>query len=281
MRPFWGIDLTRNKKNDRRDGDLFIVASASSEKAGQFADTVIRADAAKEKTKLPLPLRIVQYVFGMTALICMLSIFRAEVSFAEAYSNAPGVFWAAGICLVLFCVLALLSKWKSSNALVREENAAVSAKMDTLASGLFAELGVPANAKTVDVLSFRYVLKNGKPIVKADGFAEYQNLACKVYTVDDMLYLADPLHKYAFLLSEIQGIRTVKKQVSFMEWNKPYHFTEEPYKAYRIRTNEFGAVFSTPYYILEIRHSGELWGIYFPCYELPVFEALTGKAAAE
>ena len=31
---------------------------------------------------------------------------------------------------------------------------------------------------------------------------------------------------------------------------------------------------------LELEHEGETWGIYFPCYELPVFEELTGLKAA-
>ena len=34
-----------------------------------------------------------------------------------------------------------------------------------------------------------------------------------------------------------------------------------------------------PYYILEVVHNTETYGIYIPCYELPVFEELTGLRA--
>ena len=33
------------------------------------------------------------------------------------------------------------------------------------------------------------------------------------------------------------------------------------------------------YHILELEINGELWGIYFPCYELMVFEEITGLKA--
>ena len=35
------------------------------------------------------------------------------------------------------------------------------------------------------------------------------------------------------------------------------------------------------YHILELEHGGENYGIYFPCWELPVFERLTGLNAEE
>ena len=43
--------------------------------------------------------------------------------------------------------------------------------------------------------------------------------------------------------------------------------------------NNMGNVFFKPYYILEIEHNDEIFGIYFPCYELPIFEKLTGLTA--
>ena len=42
-----------------------------------------------------------------------------------------------------------------------------------------------------------------------------------------------------------------------------------------------GEVSIKPYYVLEIENDGDLYGIYFPCYELATFERLTGLNAQE
>ena len=55
---------------------------------------------------------------------------------------------------------------------------------------------------------------------------------------------------------------------------------EEPnkgyYKQFKITGDDDDGVSFKPYYILQFRHEGELWGIYFPCYDLEAFERLTG-----
>jgi hypothetical protein len=51
---------------------------------------------------------------------------------------------------------------------------------------------------------------------------------------------------------------------------------EPPYKECKFGVNQFGDIFSKTHYILEFRHSGETWGVYFLPYELPVFTKLTG-----
>jgi hypothetical protein len=40
-----------------------------------------------------------------------------------------------------------------------------------------------------------------------------------------------------------------------------------------------GFVFCKEYHVLELEQNGEEWGIWFPPYELPAMEALTGLKA--
>ena len=51
------------------------------------------------------------------------------------------------------------------------------------------------------------------------------------------------------------------------------------YKPYHMSIDNFGCLNCNSYYILEVVHNTETYGIYIPCYELPVFEELTGLRA--
>lgn len=85
--------------------------------------------------------------------------------------------------------------------------------------------------------------------------------------------------KYAFPRSACVAIHTVKKHIRVASWNKSINLNKGIYKPYKLTTDNYGAVHCQYYHILEIRQNGEAWGLYFPCYELPTFEALTGLKA--
>ena len=84
---------------------------------------------------------------------------------------------------------------------------------------------------------------------------------------------------YGFELSELKAIRTYTKGVIVPFWNKDEDIGEEKYKLYKVRKNSNGDINFKGYHVLEIEHGGELWGLYFPSYELSVFEKLTGLKA--
>lgn len=62
-------------------------------------------------------------------------------------------------------------------------------------------------------------------------------------------------------------------------WNKDDSFKADTYKRFKIETTKYGKIYVKPYYILELEYMDETWGIYFPNYELPAFECITGLKA--
>ena len=50
--------------------------------------------------------------------------------------------------------------------------------------------------------------------------------------------------------------------------------TSEKYIQYKLKTNNYGIISIDVYYILEFEHNGEIYGIYFPNYELFTFKKL-------
>ena len=79
--------------------------------------------------------------------------------------------------------------------------------------------------------------------------------------------------------AELKSIQTVKKRIAIPSWNKEEGPTEGEFKPYKMTVNDMDMVFFKPYYILVGERNGEEYGIYFPCYELAVFENLTGLKA--
>lgn len=77
------------------------------------------------------------------------------------------------------------------------------------------------------------------------------------------------------------SIITVKKRAVMMSWNKDEAYNKGVYKQYKLVEDNLGRVSGKNYHILELNSGGERWGIYFPRYELPVFEEITGLKADE
>jgi len=287
MKPFLGIDLTIDKKNTQLNGKEFLIAKTSSALTQSFERSSDQAMETIEKSELPLLLRILQAICGFIALIMFFgtinAFIRSDTSPVQAYHNVPWLYWVGGACLVVWLVLKLFSRKKEKTVLEDEENARVFSSLESVSNSIYTELSVPADATEVDILTFFYKEKGEQIKVCEKGMqiAPYLNPIFKVFSDAEYLYLADLEGKYAFPLSSIRAIRTIKKHIRIMEWNKETRFDDGIYKQYKLTSDNYGCIHCKHYHILEVSHNDETWGIYIPCYELPVFEKLTGLKAQQ
>lgn len=282
MKPFLGVNVTDDKDNELFNGEEFNAekpSAAYSESFEKAAENQIELD---KKAKLPLPLRIIQGVTGFAGLIILAGIFKSDLELTEAYNNAPAFFWICGICLAIWFVLYMLSKKKAKATYTSEEGNLTASRLDKAMDNIFAELGVPETAVQTDILSFAYKVKEGEVVPKTPplGTTPFNNLIYRAYVQNDCLCLTNLDGRNEFPLEEIKEIRTVKKKILLPDWNKETRPNKGEYKQYKLATDKNGFVHVKPYHILVLEHAGEEWGIYFPCYELPIFENLTGVKAA-
>ena len=206
-----------------------------------------------------------------------------SVTLRLAVQNAPLLLALAFLSLIGGCVVLLLSSRRRDSVTEADAEAAINA-LDTQVRRSYDELGVPAEAVDTDVMFFRYTMKNGEPVVKSPGlqFTTHFNLNLKAYRTENALMLAELECLYAFPFSELQSIRRIDARASVHSWNKEVAPNEEPYKQYNLAVNgNFGSVHFKHYYVLTLVREGEEMGIYFPPYELPVFERLTGLRAED
>lgn len=289
MRPFLGVDITNNRKNEKMNGEELIIARASQtelESLENFGSEQV--DMILNKVKLPLPVRILSGICGIIALLGAMIAIITFVGRNEqdsipvtVFTDYPWIFITAAICFVIWSVCTLIGRKKEKSITEGNEYKELVNKTDSIADGITKDFNIPDGATEVDIISMTYSEKDGKikPRIRDFLFTPYMNYVMRIFRDDDTLYLADWEEKYAIPLSELRAIHTVNKRITLPMWNKDVEANKGEYKKYKIRVEKYGDIEVKPYHILEFFHGGTDWGIYFPCYELEVIEKITGLKA--
>ncbi|MBQ9703028.1 MAG: hypothetical protein IJV68_00615 [Clostridia bacterium] len=283
MKPIFGIDITLDKNNENINCDRFISKSISGETKQGFEEKTEGFNDTVKKSQLPGWIQIVKYILGLYAIIVAVGVLRAltSVNIQQAFSNAPVLIISGIVCAALWLGLHLYSKKKEKDVFEEMDAEEQVASIEEDVNKIYEELGVPQNAAAVDILLFKYKEKDGKIIPKTVGMqtCEFFNMEVKIFVRDGKLHLADVENLYSFDMSKLKSIETINKSTSLLSWNKEIGYDEERYKKHKISVNNLGNIIIKPYHILALEHNGEEWGLYFPCYELEIFEILTGLKA--
>ncbi|MBQ9806892.1 MAG: hypothetical protein IJW49_10370 [Clostridia bacterium] len=284
MKPIFAIDISTDKKNEQWNSDSFIAASTKSNKQETLRQHLEEAEKSLDAAKLPLPLRIIRTVCGYLFLVILLGIIRAlrDVGLQQGYQNAPWLFWLGGASLLTYAVLQILGQKRTNRVMGATDTRGLLRDIEQATDEIYRDLQVPQDAIDADILTFHYKIKKGNPVAKAVGFTtEYVNTEVKMFVKDGCFCIADNEHRYDFPLESFKRIRIVKKRITMPFWNKETDFDQEPYKRYNITANNMGMLLIKPYYVLELEHDGEAYGIYFPPYERPAFERLLNMSPEE
>lgn len=286
MKPFIGIDITENKNNEEINGEEFVVQETSRELYEAYDKATDEIGGFHKKATMPVWYRIIHKIIGVGALIVSTSIVKIVLNndgietFVKVLKEMPWFVLLGLACWAVFGVMALIGRKKVKTIAESDEYNHTQSKAESLSNTIYSELGVPPQAPFVDVLSFQYKIKDGeiKPKGKQTKLVPFINIAFRIHSDGEKLYLTEMESKYAFELSELKGIKIIKERGAIQSWNKDEPFNKGEYKQYKITKNDYGYYFKH-YCILELEHNGELWEIYFPDYELPIFEQLTGLKA--
>ena len=166
MTPLFCVDITENRNNDRINGcDTELLEQKTSDLLSSSHDRLLeRAETVNGHARLPAFLRLIWYLCGILALLIVLAVVKnlSTVSLARMYLNAPWMFFACPICAVVWLVLTLLARRREKTVLGSEEAARTASRLESNRKAIFDELGIPADAAAVDVLLFRYVVRNGQ-----------------------------------------------------------------------------------------------------------------------
>lgn len=285
MKPFYGIDRTTLKKNTFHEGDCFIAATVSDMTRQSYERALQSAAKELEATKLNPLLRGLKTVCSWITLIVFLSTIRAlrNVTIAEAFENAPFIFWLMGGCGMVWLVLTILTNRKAKTVMAGEDFNMSTRQLEGEIDRVFRELQVPDDAKQVDVVQLTYRWKNGTVKISTTGSetTPYTNVSLRVFRREDVLCLADLENRYELPISAMRRLKMVKKPLVIQGWNKEEKLNDPFYKPYKLTMDNYERVHTKSYGLLELSHDGVDWALWLPPYELNYISALTGLPITE
>lgn len=285
MKPFYGIDRTTLKKNTFHEGDCFIAATVSDMTRQSYERALQSAAKELEATKLNPVLRGLKTVCSWITLIVFIGTIRAlrNVTIAEAFENAPFIFWLMGGCGVVWLVLTYLTNRKAKAVMAGEDFNMSTRRLESEIDRVFRELQVPEDAKEVDVVQLTYRWKNGTVKISTTGSetTPYTNVSLRVFRREDVLCLADLENRYELPISAMRRLKMVKKPLVIQGWNKEEKLNDPFYKPYKLTMDNYERVHTKSYGLLELNHDGVDWALWLPPYELNYISALTGLPITE
>lgn len=287
MKPIFCTDITVDKHNQVINGSEFITANASEDIRAELDKKANDLENTIQSSKTPSWMVMVKNIAGFGALVMAMSLFSTAMQ-----AGSIGAIFAGGnltttiICLGAVAIWFYLGRVSKEREKSIRNNTDIKARSNELENGiamLYSSMGVPANAVSADIIMFQYKMKDGQinPVSPLMMPTPYFNFECKVYADGDCLCIADTENVYSFKKCEILGTRFIEQKTSFVSWNKAAGPTDAPYAEYGLTLGKLGTIVCNGYYALDFKHDGEMCEIYFPVYELPVFEGIINSLKNE
>ena len=282
MNPFYCIDNTTDRKNTTiNTSRQFTVKETSLELTNSFIETAKEKTALIKKASAPIIVEVACFILSIITLICCRLISENNELNGAIFKvlGLTGILEKLPLFLAIFCALFVIGTMvyydkRHLKVLNGKKMKELHAKDDETYKRILTELDLPESTTEVEILIFRYFDKNGK-IIPFDvaKLGSCRSVVCKCYTDHNSLYMADITGKYKFDLNDLLSIKTLEK--SF------YYTPKHTEKAFNTESDVKKNIKIKKCHILELEHNGELWGIYFPCYELDTIEKLTGLKAED
>ena len=269
-----------NRYNEQKDGEKFIVKKLGGELARKQSAFEKEEVAFNKTAMLPawisIPALIMTFA-GLIALLVFFEIFDEDTSFAQAMERVGWLFITG---IVLFAAGGGITAWnmiKAARATKTPAYAYLKERARKLNRECYDELGVPEDAKTIDVTGVAYKKKNGAADGKLPWNASYSNVEAAFYADADAIMFAFTDCVFAVPRARILSVKCVEKYISVAEWTKEEPFNKGRYKNYKIKKNgNSGNIMIKPYYTVICRDENyEEYQIIIPCYDAePVVQAI-------
>ena len=257
------------------DGARFVTNRIDLEFKREMDSTFDAALETAAKASLPAWLTLLKAICYLGFFIVIAAVVRNidELSLTDMLKNSPVIFIICGVCIVLWAALHIAEKARYKKVESTGEIDKTTEKMEQLDRRSEELLGIPHDRKAVDVLSFRYIEKNGKIKIKEELFSKYSNNEMKLFRDNDDLCLADLECVYSFPISGFKKYVLKKKKADMDEWNKDVPFNKGQYKQYKMTANDYDTIFCK-YYALQFADVFGEYEIFFPEYELEAFKSI-------
>ncbi|MBE6634641.1 MAG: hypothetical protein E7617_00385 [Ruminococcaceae bacterium] len=285
MKPFFGLDITYDKDNEKINGNEFIIREVPEERQKQYEEMLDSIFDSINATEPPNWLQLIKSISGLIGAVGIISYIRVvfDIGLAKAISNAPFVAVLTVAAIATWFTLTYMTKRRVR--LVSEERDIEGQQnmIDAELAKLLAILEVPAEAQRLDLIAFSYSMLGTEivPYAQMKRIPAFVLAEFYAYADEEGFCLAYASCVYRFEKSDLKYIETVNEHASVYGWNKDEYPSSENFRKYKLTTDAAGYARMNRYYIMHIEKDGEEYGLYFPSYELPLIERISGLSAEE
>lgn len=271
MKIFFSVEMSEDIPKEH----IFQTASTNDSLFEEYEQTSSRIDAIRAKAKLPAGihiLRFVLYCFLILCFVCIFMVFSGYVSVLKALILIP--IYLGGIITGLYfirkCEKNRRERIENSQELMQAYN-----RLAEITEKIYFSHGAPIDFAKADILTVCYKTKTDNNGNERQIITDRHNILMGAFTDAENLCLVTPHSKYEIPLSSLQRISTIDEQFPINNWERAVSKDDDYFKSRGLHTDTQGTSYAEKYHILEFSHNSEQWGLYFPCYELSVFENLT------
>ncbi len=274
MKNIFGIDITENKENTAFDGDAFVTRILSSDRQNRLDSIVNDRENYEKKADLPLFLKIINIICWFLGIVIGVAIIDAGIR--TAARNAPYFIYICVIAWITVIFLAVTKRKKAKEVGESSEFEQHIHDMEEIANESMAELEIPENSRSIDVIAVKYKVKNSKmKIVNFHPMFKHLNFDMFIFMKGNYLCLADLSSVYEIPISSLRSIEPCSKKAMFPRWNKEEEWNSHTYKPYKVIMNSQGTYFASCFKVVISDISGD-FELIIPNYDQPVFSEITG-----
>lgn len=282
MKELYGIDITTVKTNTEFDSVSYETKAVPQDMHEAIDSAVTEAYGLDEKASLPVGLSIARWLSAAFIFVTLSGIIRniGELSFAQMFNNAPWLFIAAFVLVVLWVVLTIIEHKKKKDL---EASGVVEEVSDSVENAMEKSrklLSIPDSAVSIDSFTYEYKIKGGEIKIHESMLGHFITVSNYIFVENGNLCIADAYSRFDIRLADIKGIDVIKKRMYMSEWIKDEPFTEGKYKDFLYpKEDNLGRIWLRSYCVMRFTLQGEEFSYRFPTYELETVQALTGIRA--
>ena len=261
MKRLFAINLS-DKTDEPLTEEKFIVKTYESDNLFDTADAIDKK-YKNDASKLRMPNIITAIV--ATAINWILIFALIFYMKSPAGENSPVIVTVAMLCVCLAAMIVSIYLKKKSEAIPdNEASRKLTEEKNKAIKELYASVGVPSSAETVDILHCTYEIgKNGQE----------KHVLCStepiwLFEENESIMISDMYALYAVPKSAFREIRYIEEQIitHVSSWHKPGSPISEEYGG-RHTTVKNGFIFFSEYLSVRFTYENEEHEIRFPAYE--------------
>jgi len=271
MKLLFAIDITDDKKNQQENLYKELIVEETDEiQKEQLQKAAEVIETQEKEIALPKWLGISKAITLIIWFILGAGIINAisdDTSIQEGFENAPAIFIVFPIAFLSWLFIYVYERRRKNQVNDNDTFQKHQEEALHLAESIYDSLGVPKEAIQLDVLSFRYIIKDGQIKRRGTSVANFMNVSKRVFIEDESFNIVDTEKRISIPLYAIQNIKKAKRRGMVIYWNKDVRFNKGKYKPYKIRVNNMG-VLIMDYGIMNIHYENDDYQLYLPIYEI-------------